>query len=68
VQNDLDTASSEDERDRLMDEGGHPFLMGKVAAVVQEKKPAKDIVDEMVGEAARRIQAGSAMLTQLPKL
>ena len=36
--------------DETMD-NARPFLMGKAAAVVNEKKTAKEIVDEMVGDA-----------------
>ncbi len=35
-----------------------PFLMGQVAAVVQDIKPAKVIVEEMVAEAIRVLQGG----------
>ncbi|KAL8730022.1 MAG: hypothetical protein Q9166_004346 [cf. Caloplaca sp. 2 TL-2023] len=35
-----------------------PFLMGQVAAVIQEIKPAKRIVDEMVCEAVKVLESG----------
>ncbi|KAL8711537.1 MAG: hypothetical protein Q9225_007094, partial [Loekoesia sp. 1 TL-2023] len=35
-----------------------PFLMGQVAAVVQDIKPARLIVDEMVSEAVRMLETG----------
>jgi hypothetical protein len=39
--------------------------MGKVAAVVNEKKPAKVIVDEMVSEAVVWLQKGNKMIAKL---
>ncbi|KDQ19571.1 hypothetical protein BOTBODRAFT_170647 [Botryobasidium botryosum FD-172 SS1] len=36
------------------------WLMGKVAAVINDIKPAKEIVDEMVRDAAECLRAGSA--------
>jgi len=39
--------------------------MGKVAAVVDDKKPAKQIVDEMVDEAVVMLQKGQKMLAKL---
>ena len=35
-------------------------MMGKVAAVVNEKKPAKDIVEEMVAEAIAEIKRSAS--------
>jgi len=58
VSHDLDTKPNTDE---LLDQA-HPFLMGKVSAVVNELKSAKAIVDEMVEGAVQRINAGNAML------
>jgi hypothetical protein len=39
--------------------------MGKVAAVVNEKKSAKAIVDEMVFDAAKWLKKGHTMLSKL---
>lgn len=39
--------------------------MGKVAAVVNEKKSAKAIVDELVGDAAVLLQKGNKMVAKL---
>lgn len=55
---------SEEEVDSAM----HPFLMGKVAAVVNEKKSAKAIVDELIAGAAQRMSLGHRMLGQASKL
>jgi NAD(P)H-dependent flavin oxidoreductase YrpB (nitropropane dioxygenase family) len=54
-----------DELDQLDDEtmdNARPFLMGKVAAVVNDKKPAKAIVDEMVAEAVEMLKLGGTLL------
>lgn len=53
--------------DETMD-NARPFLMGKVAAVVNEKKSAKAIIDEMVNEAADVIQADNAAVISKSKL
>ena len=41
-----------------------PFLMGKAAAVVNEKKSAKEIVDEMVGDAVQWLGRGDSMVVK----
>lgn len=46
-------------------DNARPFLMGKVAAVVKEKKSAKAIVDEMISEASSVMQQGHKMLAKL---
>ena len=38
------------------------FLMGKCAAVIEDIKPAKEIVDEMVGEAVQVLRSGNQLL------
>lgn len=48
--------------DETMD-NARPFLMGKAAAVVNEKKSAKAIVDEMVSDAASWLRKGQTLLT-----
>lgn len=50
------------------DNASHPFLMGKVAAVVNEKKSAKAIVDELVAGASQRMSLGYRMIGQASKL
>ncbi len=42
-----------------------PFLMGKCAAVVNEQKSAKDVVDEFVNDAAEALQKGTKMVAKL---
>jgi NAD(P)H-dependent flavin oxidoreductase YrpB (nitropropane dioxygenase family) len=41
-----------------------PYLMGQVAGVIGEVKPARQIVDEMVREAVEMIQIGNGYLGQ----
>lgn len=43
-------------------------MMGKVAAVVNERKSAKVIVDEMINEAVQYIKVGSGMIVGTSKL
>ncbi|KZF25438.1 oxidoreductase [Xylona heveae TC161] len=50
--------------DETMD-NARPFLMGKAAAVVTERKSAKAIVDEMVTDAVKWLQTGNKMLAKL---
>ena len=42
-----------------------PFLMGKAAAVVNERKSAKAIVDEMVTDAVGWLGKGQKMVAKL---
>ena len=42
--------------------------MGKVAAVVNEKKPAKAIVDEIVAEAVVQLKTANTFLNSKAKL
>ena len=43
-------------------DNARPFLMGKAAAVVNEKKTAKEIIDEMVGDAVQWIGRGGSLV------
>ncbi len=54
-----------------MDEGKDvdiPFLMGQVAAVIGEIKPAKEIVEDMVKEAVDMLKLGQSYLGRESKL
>ncbi|KOS17775.1 putative nitronate monooxygenase [Escovopsis weberi] len=51
----------DDDEDELMEQF-RPHLMGKAAAVVNEEKPAKDVVDEMVRDASAWMVKGHGML------
>lgn len=55
---------SDDVDDETID-NARPFLMGKTAAVVNEKKSAKAIVDELVDEATVLMETGHKMLAKL---
>lgn len=63
VEHDFETMGDEID-DETMD-NARPFLMGKAAAVVNESKPAKAIVDEMVTEAVACMKAGVQMVAKL---
>ncbi|KIJ55297.1 hypothetical protein M422DRAFT_219909 [Sphaerobolus stellatus SS14] len=45
-----------------------PWLMGRVVALINDLPPAKDIVDNMVKDAAQVLAGGSALLVSKPKL
>lgn len=49
-------------------DNARPFLMGKAAAVVNDKLPAKQIVDEMVGDAVKWLQTGNGFIVSKGKL
>ena len=53
--------------DDTMD-NARPFLMGKAAAVVNERKSAKAIVDEMVVDAVNWLATGKSMVVRDSKL
>ncbi|KAL7818926.1 2-nitropropane dioxygenase [Trichoderma aethiopicum] len=55
------SASDEDEDDDPLEQF-RPFLMGKAAAVVNEQKPAKAVVDEFVSDAVAWLRKGNSML------
>ncbi|KAK0744166.1 2-nitropropane dioxygenase [Schizothecium vesticola] len=65
----LMNASKEDDLDPedMLDEY-RPFLMGQCAAVCNDKKPAKQIVDEFVADAVKVIQTGSSYVVATSKL
>jgi NAD(P)H-dependent flavin oxidoreductase YrpB (nitropropane dioxygenase family) len=66
VEHDLE-AMGDDIDDDTMD-NARPFLMGKVAAMVTEKKSAKAIIDEMVGDAVQVTRAISSACIGQSKL
>jgi NAD(P)H-dependent flavin oxidoreductase YrpB (nitropropane dioxygenase family) len=61
---DKPNADEEDDDDDPL-EKFRPFLMGKCAAVVNEQKPAKVVVDEFVNDAVAWIQRGNKMIAKL---
>lgn len=63
VEHDLENLG-DDVDDETMD-NARPFLMGKAAAVVNEKKSAKAVVDEMVDDAVAWLKKGNQMIAKL---
>lgn len=55
-------ASDDDDDDDDPLEKFRPFLMGKCAAVVNELKPAKAVVDEFINDAVAWMQKGNKMI------
>jgi NAD(P)H-dependent flavin oxidoreductase YrpB (nitropropane dioxygenase family) len=53
--------------DDTMD-NARPFLMGKAAAVVNERKSAKEIVDEFVNDGVKWLQIGNQYIVSKAKL
>jgi hypothetical protein len=49
-------------------DNARPFLMGKAAAVVNEKKSAKVIVDDMVNDAVSWLNTGNGYIVSRGKL
>lgn len=60
VEHDFETLG-DDIDDETMD-NARPFLMGKAAAVVNERKSARAIVDEMVAGAVDVLGQGGSMV------
>jgi len=56
VEHDIEELDKADKLDDDTMDAARPWLMGKVAAVVNDKKPAKAIVDEMVAEAVAQLK------------
>ncbi|KAK6085814.1 2-nitropropane dioxygenase [Seiridium cupressi] len=58
------TDENDDDVDDLLDQF-RPFLMGKCAALVNEQKSAKEIVDEFITDASAALKKGSQSLAKL---
>ncbi|KAF8429760.1 2-nitropropane dioxygenase [Tirmania nivea] len=65
VEHDIEELDKADKLDDETMDMARPFLMGKVAAVVNEKKPAKAIVDEIVAEAVEQLKKANQVLAKL---
>ncbi|KAH0608638.1 uncharacterized protein H6S33_001772 [Morchella sextelata] len=65
VEHDIEELDKADKLDDDTMDNARPWLMGKVAAVVNDKKPAKEIVEEMVAEAVVMLKQGEKMLAKL---
>jgi len=66
VEHDFETKGDDLTDDDM--ENARPFLMGKAAAVVNEKKSARAIVDEFVNDAVKYLQIGNSMIVSKSKL
>jgi len=66
VEHDMETMGDDMDDDTM--DNARPFLMGKAAAVVNERKPAKAIIDEMLTGAVQCMANGSSMVTSQSKL
>jgi NAD(P)H-dependent flavin oxidoreductase YrpB (nitropropane dioxygenase family) len=66
VEHDLEKMGDDVDDDTL--DNARPFLMGKAAAVVNEKKPARAIVDELVGDAVKWLQTTNGYIVSKSKL
>lgn len=63
VEHDFETL--DDDVDEETVDNARPWLMGKVAAVVNDKKSARAIVDELVTDGAAWLKKGGAMASKL---
>ncbi|OQO05481.1 hypothetical protein B0A48_09250 [Cryoendolithus antarcticus] len=66
VEHDLEKMGDDVDDDTM--DNARPFLMGKVAALVNERKSAKAIIDEMVGDAVKVISDSSSAVIGKSKL
>ncbi|KAI7479181.1 NPD-domain-containing protein [Hortaea werneckii] len=66
VEHDLERMGDDVDDDTM--DNARPFLMGKAAAVTNERKSAKAIVDEMVSGAVEWIQRSGSAVIGKPKL
>lgn len=66
VEHDLETMGDDVDDDTM--DNARPFLMGKVAAVVNDRLPAKQIIDDMVKEAVDCINQGNSYVVSKGKL
>lgn len=62
-EHDMEKLSDDEDEEKLSQM--RPFLMGKAAAVVNEKKSAKEVVDELVNDAVYWIEKGEKMVAKL---
>lgn len=66
VEHDMETMGDDIDDDTM--DNARPFLMGKAAAVVNDRKPAKAIIDEMVQGAVEWIQKSHSTIIGQSKL
>ena len=65
VEHDLERMGDDIDDDTM--DNARPFLMGKASAVVNERKSAKEIIDEMVGGAVEWIEKSKACVVSSGK-
>lgn len=63
VEHDIESMGDDIDDDTM--DNARPFLMGKAAAVVNERKSAKAIVDEMVNDAVAWLQRGNSFISKI---
>lgn len=63
VEHDIESMGDDIDDDTM--DNARPFLMGKASAVVNERKSAKAIVDEMVNDAVAWMQRGNSFIAKL---
>lgn len=63
VEHDIESMGDDVDDDTM--DNARPFLMGKASAVVNERKSAKVIVDEMVDQAVAEIKKGHGFIAKL---
>ena len=66
VEHDFETLGDDIDDDTM--DNARPFLMGKAAAVVNERKSAKEIIDEMVTDAVDWMARGQKLVAKQSKL
>ncbi|KAF2094101.1 NPD-domain-containing protein [Rhizodiscina lignyota] len=66
VEHDLETMGDDIDDDTM--DNARPFLMGKVAAVVNKKESAKKIIDDMVSGAVEWINKGNSYIVSKGRL
>lgn len=59
---------NDDEEDKKIQGVLSHWFAGKVSPLVNEIKPAKDIIDEIIKSAAESLQSGNGLLVSAPKL
>jgi NAD(P)H-dependent flavin oxidoreductase YrpB (nitropropane dioxygenase family) len=59
---------TEQRPDVLRNPDSHPWLMGRVAALINEVLPAKTIIENMVNEAAELLEHGGTLVKTKAKL
>jgi len=66
VEHDIEKLGDDIDDDTM--DNARPFLMGKAAAVVNERKSAKAIIDEMVGDAVKWLATGNGYVVSKSRL